>query len=64
MKLLSAAQVADMLGVHVSFVWRKARTDEAFPKPLKLAPGTTRWDAEEVERWVLTQKQESCNETG
>lgn len=64
MRLLTVQQVAETLGVSVSFVWRKAKTDPTFPKPIRLSPGITRWDDEEVKNWVLTHKQESCDETG
>lgn len=36
-------------------VWRWARVQDDFPKPVKLTPGCTRWKASEIEVWEARQ---------
>jgi predicted DNA-binding transcriptional regulator AlpA len=40
--LLTARQVADLLGVHVRSVWRLAQTG-AIPAPIRLSERVVRW---------------------
>ncbi len=40
--LLSARQVADLLGVHVRTVWRYSQTG-IIPQPIRLGQRTVRW---------------------
>lgn len=40
--LLTARQVADLLGVHVRSVWRMAQTGE-IPAPIRLSERVVRW---------------------
>ena len=47
-------QVAERLAVSAPTVWRYARVDPSFPKPIKLSPGCSRWRADEVENWLAT----------
>ena len=48
---ISDTQLAARYGVHRSTPWRWAKTDPAFPKPVNLMPGVTRWKLSEVEEW-------------
>jgi len=40
---LSERVVAARYGVHRSTIWRWVRSNPKFPKPVKLARGTSRW---------------------
>lgn len=48
---LSDAQLAARYGVHRATPWRWAKTDPAFPKPVKLSPQCSRWRLSEIEAW-------------
>jgi prophage regulatory protein len=48
---LSDAQLAKRWGVHRTTPWRWAKTDPAFPKPVSLSPGCTRWRQSAIEAW-------------
>jgi predicted DNA-binding transcriptional regulator AlpA len=48
-KYLSDAEVAERYGVHRATIWRWSQAG-IFPKPIQIAPGTTRWKLEDVER--------------
>ncbi len=57
MKLLTDQQVADMLTVSRGYVWKLAREDENFPKPIDIGQGkqqtrAKRWIQDDVEAWV------------
>lgn len=41
-KLLTAKEVAELLGVHVRSVWRMAQTGE-IPAPIRLGERVVRW---------------------
>lgn len=50
-----------LLPISLSTVWRWAREDKNnFPKPFKLAAGTTVWDAGEVETFIAAQQKVSA----
>lgn len=51
-KLLSAKQVAVLFGWNANTPWKKVAADPSFPKPVKLGPKCTRWDAAELDAWV------------
>ncbi len=53
---LTDAQLAARYGVHRTTPWRWAQKDPAFPKPLNLSPGCTRWKLSEVEVWEARKK--------
>lgn len=52
--LMTVQSVAARLTVTVPTVWRYARTNPEFPRPVKLSPGCTRWRAEDIEAWVAS----------
>ena len=49
---LSDQQVADRFAVSRVTVWRWARA-AAFPHPVKLSPGCSRWRLTDIERWEV-----------
>lgn len=50
---LSDAQLAARYGVHRTTLWRWAKTDPAFPKPVSLSPGCTRWKLSAIKDWEM-----------
>ena len=50
-RYVRASQLAQMLGLSRSTIWRYASQGK-FPKPIKLTENTTVWDMREVEAWV------------
>lgn len=48
---LSDVQVAERYGVHRVTVWRWAKTDPSFPKPLTLSAGCSRFRLADLEKW-------------
>lgn len=48
---LSDSQVAGRYGVNRKTPWRWAKSDPAFPKPVRLTSGCTRWRLSDVEAW-------------
>lgn len=51
---LNVSQLSKRFGVHRATPWRWLNSDPAFPKPVKLSPGCTRWRLADIEAW------ESC----
>ncbi len=56
-RLLRVGEVADLLGVSRSYVYKLAQTTDNFPKPIVLGDETnkrssSRWGLSEVEDWV------------
>ena len=60
-RVIRLAQLASIKGrpgllpVSHATIWRWVREGK-FPKPFKLAPGTTCWDAGQVEAFITTQQ--------
>jgi len=54
-RLLSAKQVAAVIGGSEPTVWRKD-ADGTLPRSIKLSKGMTRWDADEIEAWIESKK--------
>lgn len=50
-RFLTVAEVTQQVGLGESTVWERSRRG-TFPKPVKLAPRTTRWVAAEVADWM------------
>ena len=50
-RYVRATQLAEMLGLSRSTIWRYASQGK-FPKPIKLTENATVWDMREVEAWV------------
>jgi len=58
-RLLRVAEVADILGVSKSYVYKLSQTTDSFPKPIILGPednrrSSSRWVLSEIEDWVNT----------
>lgn len=54
-RVYRAADIAAMRGCSKSTVWRDVAADQ-MPKPFKLSPGQTVWDAQEIEDWYEAKK--------
>ena len=54
--LQNVDQIAQRLAVSVPTVWRYAREQADFPKPLRLSPGCSRWRTEEIDHWLETRE--------
>ena len=52
--LLTASQVAELLGVSVRHLWRMADSGH-FPRPFGLGSKLKRWSRKTVEAWVAEQ---------
>ena len=50
-RLLRLREVLNLTSLGRSTVWDRARRG-TFPKPAKLGPRTTVWNAAEVEQWI------------
>lgn len=48
---VSDQNLAGRYSVTRQTVWRWLKTDPAFPKPISLSPGCTRWRLDEIEAW-------------
>jgi predicted DNA-binding transcriptional regulator AlpA len=56
-RLLRVGEVADLLGVSKSYVYKLAQNSTSFPKPIVLGDETnkrssSRWVLSEIEDWV------------
>lgn len=49
---LRPAQLAAKLGVSVPTVWRYARNNPAFPRPIKLSERVTFFDEHQVDQYL------------
>lgn len=49
-------ELVNISGISRSSLWRKVKTDPAFPKPFKLSEGITVWDEAEVREWIEAKK--------
>lgn len=50
--LLSDKEVAALLGIGISTVWKKATEDDAFPKPFPITERSRRWRRHDILKWV------------
>lgn len=50
--LLSDKEVAALLGIGISTVWKKALEDDNFPKPFPITERARRWRRHDIMRWV------------
>lgn len=57
---LRVNSVAEILSIGISTVWAKVKTDETFPKPLKVSPRITVWRNSEVREWMQKQYQKEA----
>lgn len=52
---IRAKEAASYLGIGVSSLWRKAKIDPTFPKPIKLGERTTVWRLSDLDTWLNEQ---------
>lgn len=50
-EFLSDTDLSERYGVHRTTVWRWVRNDPAFPRPIALSAGCTRWKRSDIEYW-------------
>lgn len=43
--------LAERFGVSRQTIWRLVKSDQTFPRPVRLTPGCTRWLLSEVKVW-------------
>ena len=58
-RLLRVGEVADLLGVSRSYVYKLSQNSDSFPRPIVLGPednnrSSSRWVLSEIEDWVNT----------
>ena len=49
---IQAKNVAKMVGISLSSVYRFAREDQTFPKPIKIGQRINVWSVAEVTQWL------------
>jgi len=54
---LSDRQLGARFNVHHLTIRRWIKTDDTFPKPVRLTPGCTRWKLSEIEAWEVAKAQ-------
>lgn len=54
-RVIRTEQLAKLLGVSKGTIWRMAAAGQ-LPKPFKLSPAQTVWDAEEIDQWLEAKK--------
>mgnify|MGYP001568737467 FL=1 len=52
MQILRIQKTAEILGISVPTVWRKAKTEPDFPQPVKLSANVTGFVADEVQSYL------------
>lgn len=62
MKILRADQVAEKFGMGKATVWRKAKEEPDFPKPVKVSAKITGWVESEVDRYIAAKVSEARGE--
>ena len=50
-RILSRQEVALLLGISVTTLWRMVRNRQ-FPPPMRISPGRVGWPARTVARWI------------
>lgn len=65
MKLLRAESIAQKLDIGLSTVWKLAKQDPTFPRPVAVSAHVplkvTTWVEHEIDAWLLTRLQERDN---
>lgn len=51
MPLIDAREVANLVGCHVSSVWRLDKAGK-MPKPIRISGGLVRWRSEDIREWI------------
>ena len=53
---LADKDLATRFGVSRQTIWRLAKSDPTFPKPIRLTAGCTRWQLSEVVAWEASKR--------
>jgi len=61
-RLLTDRAVADLFSVSRQTVWRWARSNDHFPKPVQISPGASRWRLIEIRSFITSLGVESHKE--
>lgn len=58
-RCLNVVEVAKKLGIGVSTVWQKLKTDPKFPRSFSLFNGgnTTRWRETDIDNYIISRMQ-------
>jgi predicted DNA-binding transcriptional regulator AlpA len=56
---LKDSEVAQRVACTKNHVWRRAKNEPEFPKPVSLGPKCTRWKGEDVEAFIEMRSSES-----
>lgn len=59
MKILRVKAVGERLGYAVPSIWRKAKDEPDFPKPVRVGPKCTGWLESEVDEYIARKVSES-----
>lgn len=59
-QLITVKQIAALAEAGESTVWKWAKVDPAFPKPLRLSKRSTRWRLAEIEAWLAAKQTEAA----
>ena len=59
-RMVSAADLAVIFGVHISTIWRWKRRIPGFPQPVDFGAKLVLWDINDVDEWI-EQKKEAAN---
>ncbi|MBC3862174.1 AlpA family phage regulatory protein [Undibacterium jejuense] len=51
-RLIKVGQVAEILGIGTSTVWKYSKQNAGFPQPLSISARNTRWRLSDVEKFV------------
>ncbi|MCC7414277.1 MAG: AlpA family phage regulatory protein [Gammaproteobacteria bacterium] len=63
MRILRDTVVAERIGCRSrATVWRIARRDPTFPRPVRVSAGITGWLAHEVDAWLARRAEASRDE--
>lgn len=58
--MLTDKQVGAKLSISSKTVWRYARELSGFPQPIRLSPRVARWIDSDLDKWMLSHKQEEA----
>lgn len=59
MKILSAKEVTNKIGLSRTTIWRMERKGD-FPQRIILSPGRVGWNSDEIDDWLETRPKIIC----
>lgn len=57
-RYISVKQVADIVGLSRSTIWR-LRSRDLFPEPIRLSPGRVAWSVTDISEWISSRRAEN-----